>query len=234
MDKKIVFKEILIQSIQFVLFYFVAKFFWGSEQWYQDKVKEMEFFLAASVVFILIRIILNSVGSPIIMELKQMNKQFESSQTNFFLHGRNKTTEYERTVRARIQLKRKYSIWGWLVLRLLKNIEYKMNIEPDSNGLKLQLVNDINLHYPNSIVSSTANGIEIDVGKYIRSTLINTDQCQVFKEIEYIVIEDRNNFATSGSFVIYPKVKVKGIKSKALEIFIVSKIEQHIVNFVRR
>lgn len=233
MEKKGVLKDIIIQVIQFSLFYFIARNFWGTEQWYQDKVKEMSIFLGMAIMFIIIGGVLNSFGSPINMQIKQVNKRFGGNQTNFSIRGSNKTIEFERIIKVKVQLSRKYSMWGKVIAWTLKNINYKVAIEPDTSGLKLQLVDDINLHHNNSIISSTMTGIEIDVGSYIRSTLNATNQCEVFKEIEYTIIEDRSNYSTSGMFVICPKIRSTGILSKILGVFIRGNIEQHIVNFVR-
>lgn len=233
MEKGAILKELIIQMIQFILFYFIARIFWGTEDWYNDKVKEMIFFIGASVVTIIIGLLLSSFGSPIKIKIEQKNKEFKGKHTNFFLKNSKKSLQNERTVRVIIQMERRYSIWGSIVLKLLKNISYKIELKTETRGLNLQLVNDINLSHPNSIVSSTMNGIEIDVGKYINSLLINTSQCLVSREVEYLIVEDRNNFSTTGTFAVFPKVTSTGIKSKLLCIFIRCKIEQHIVNFVR-
>lgn len=231
MERKVMLKEILVQIFQLSIFYFVARYFWGNEQWYQDKTKEMVFFLLVSILIIIIGLLFNSFGSPIILHIKQLNKKFEGTQTNFSIKGSRKTIQDERIVKVRIQLNRKYSVWGNFVVFLLKNIDYRITIKPDRFGVKLQLVNDLNFN--NTIISSTVEGIEFDVAEYIESTLNVNSQCEVFQDFEYIVIEDTSNFSAGGMFVVAPKLTCRGIKSRILQVFIVSKVEQHIINFVR-
>ncbi|WP_099346792.1 hypothetical protein [Clostridium tertium] len=233
MDRKVNIKNIVVQLIQFIIFYIFARYYWAGEQWYQDKLKEMLFFLIVSFAFVVVGIILDGFLSPIHLEILQENKMFSGEQTNFSIRSNRQTQEQDRIVKVNIKISRKYSVWGRFVGWILKNISYKVILEPDTLGIKVQLLDDINISHTNSIFNSTVQGIEINIGEYIRSTLNTTTQCEIFKEIQYKVIEDRANYSPSSRFVICPVVRSSGFKSKVLGIFIKPKSSQHIINFVR-
>lgn len=229
MDRKGMAKDIVVQSIQLVIFYFLMRKFWGTEQWYVDKVKELFFFLSITGLFFLVSLFTRVITSPIRININQENDEFKLPFTTFSIRDRRCTQEYERTIKLQICVERKYSFWGWITEILLKKSDVKLIIVPSAEGIGVQALDEMVLNG----VSSYENGFEIQIGKYIERNLRLGQAGDFHKIIKYMVIEDRNTIVHGEMFQISPTLKFDKWYYKFLSIFIRCKFEYHTVHFTR-
>lgn len=222
-------KNFFIDIINFIIFYFVARKFWGSEAWYSDTMKQMLFFLGTSLLLIIVRIIFIAFTMPVRVKIEQSNKIYQGVETNYLIKGRKKTLEEERTVELTISVEKHSSFWGIFVVYLLKKIDYSIVVEGATLGILVQAKDEQRIPW----ISSTTKGFEIKIGEYIEDLIRNTPQVNVYRVIEYKVVEDENNFAPTERFVIYPKIKEKGLVYKCVTLLTRLNVQEHTINFCR-
>lgn len=229
MEKKQLIKDLITQLIQLVIFCLLMNRFWGTEQWYIDKVKEMSFFLLVTVIFFLTSLFTRIITTPIRIEISQENKEFELPFTTFSIKGRTKTQEYQRTIKMKICVERKYSFWGIITTWLLKKSNMKLVVVPSALGINVQAKDEVVLNG----VSSFQNGFKFNIGEYLENNLKFGQSGQYSKTINYIITEDRSTVVQGEKFQISPNLKVNKWYYKIIYIFIRYKIEFHTVHFNR-
>ena len=229
MNKEQRVKYIASQILQFAAFYIGARKFWGNEIWYQDKLKEMIFFMIMSIAYAFIGILFYSFGAPLILNFTQINRQFQTSQTNFSIKGRKKTSEHERIVELKVEVRRKYSLWGKFIAMILRKVDFTIIVEGNEPGLNL-IVKDGHA-IPN--LTQTPEGFEFKLNQYLDNILVNTSQCNVSKTFCYRISDDTINLSNGGEFIILPRIKDKNIWIKIIMLFTRMSFDEHKVYFVR-
>lgn len=222
-------KYILTQVIQFIIFYYGTRVFWGEEAWRNDKLKEMGFFLIIGIIYTIISVSFYSFGAPIKAKISQKNKQYKGDDTNFSVKGRTKTPEHERTVEFQIEIIRRYSVWGYLVLKLLKNIDFVIEVEPLSDNVNIQVIDGNNI----TSIIQTAKGFSFNVGKYIQELLQNTDNCSVSKSIYYKIVESSTIYSVDEQIVVKTQLAHRGFITNIVKIFTKIELDEHHVKFIR-
>ncbi len=222
-------KYISTQIIQFIIFYYGTRIFLAEEAWRNDKLKEMSFFLIIGVIYTTIGVCFYSFAAPIKAKVFQKNKQYKGEDTNFSVKGRTKTPEHERTIEFKIEIVRQYSIWGYWVLKLLKNIDFFIEVEPLSDNINIQVIDGNNIRS----ITQTPKGFAFNVGEYIQELLQNTDSCSVSKSIYYKIVESSTIYSVDEQIVVKAQLSHRGFITNIVKIFTKVELEEHHVKFIR-
>lgn len=206
MEKGFLFREVIKHLLTLVFFYFGMKYFWGTEQWFNDKVKEMLFYLSIGIIYFIASLATVIFSRPVTITIEQSNKCFGKSTTTFSIHGRKRTQEHERTVEAKLFIQRHKSIWGVLCSKLL--IWYKPTVvfEPATAGLVIQAARA----GARLDLTDTQYGLELDLATYLNSIIENVPQGKLSKAIDYKISDDPINPLTDETIYIVPKLLCRG------------------------
>jgi hypothetical protein len=227
-EKGQVFRNLIQQLITLLLFFFLMGFWWGDEKWFQDKVKELSFFLSVGVMFFLASFGTSLISRPAYIQITQENKHFSRNETTFSITGRKKTQEHERVVDLKVNVARNKSVWGWLASYILKKMDVSILVAPVTNGIILEADNE----FVRKDVTATEKGFFINVGEYIESILIKSSEGVHIKGCEYLIIEDLHNPVSNEILHITPTLFSKGKEAPSwLNTLIRFENPSHIVNF---
>jgi len=209
MERGFVLRELFKQAITLVIFYFVLKHVWGTEQWFNDKVKELLFFLSIGIIYFIASLAPVIVSRPVVITISQVNKRFNQSSTTFSIKGRSRTQDHERTVSLQVTVLRKQSIWGVICCKILKHYQPKIAIEPATPGIIIQK----DIAGTRSDITETSTGLILDISSYL-SSIINNSPSGIFsKVIDYKISDQPLNPVTDETIHIIPNLMCGGRKA---------------------
>jgi hypothetical protein len=204
-ERGFVLRVLFQQLITLLLFYFLMSIWWGEEQWFQDKVKELSFFLGVGGLFFLASLGTSLITRPVTIQIQQENKHFNRNETTFSITGNVKTQEHERIVDLKINIIKSKSIWGWLVCYILKKLDVTVQVEPVTPGIILEADNE----YLRTDVTGTEKGFLINIGDYLERILRRSNPSDHMKGCEYVISEDRGNVVSNEKLHITPILLAK-------------------------
>lgn len=228
MERGAAIRDLLKQAATLVIFFLLMRVWWGDEQWFQDKVKELSFLIGMTAAFIIASLGVRLISRPVTIQVTQSNKQFNKDETNFSITGRKKTQEHERTVDLQLFVVKANSVWGKLVCSILKKHNIAILVEPVTKGIILEAENE-SLRYD---VAATQSGFKIELNDYIESILTNSSPGQHNKGCAFVIQEDRNHRVSDEVIQITPMFTAKD-KNAPLWITLLVKFNNvsHNVNF---
>lgn len=230
MEATVVLRELGKQAIQVAVLYFVMDYYWGTEQWFKDKVKELIFFLGMGVAFFITSMLFHLIARPVTISISQENSRFSLQQTNLSIQKRSKTQEHERTVNLSLNVTRNFSLWGALVTKILKQRNITILVEPVTQGIVLQARKEAQ----RQDIISTPSGFEIKAGEYLEKILSRSNSGEYSKGCEYVILEDNRHPVTSETFQIVPILLSGGQPAPAwIGLILNFNTDQHTVLFVR-
>jgi hypothetical protein len=200
MERGLIFRELIKQLLSLGLFYFLMRVWWGDEQWFIDKVKELSFFISVGFLFLIVSLLTHILSRPIIIDIAQTNKHFERPETTFSISGIHKTQEHERVVDLKINVLKNKSIWTWLTAKVIERMDIHILIEPVTSGLVLDAENES----IRTDLVATEKGFKIKAGEYISRILKRSNSGEHSKGCEYVIQEDRDNVVSNELFHINP------------------------------
>ena|GEM_PF-5037520 len=228
MERGLVFRELIKQLISLGLFYCLMSIWWGDEQWFKDKVKELSFFISMGFIFLIVSLLTYAISRPILLQIEQTNKHFGRSETTFSISGTQKTQEHERVVDLTINVVKNVSIWTWLTRKIIEKMDIYILIEPVTPGLVLEAENEA----MRTDIVSTPTGFKIKVGEYIARILRRSNSGEHSKGCEYVIQEDRGNVVSSETFQINPVLMSRNKEAPSwVTLFIRFNSPSHIVHF---
>lgn len=231
MERGIILRGIFKEIITLLIFYFGMRLWWGEEDWFNDKTKEMIFFVSVGLIYFIASFFTSLISRPIKINVNQTNSHYNDSKTNLSIKGARRTQQHERSVELTLTVNRKNSVWSFLSLKLLSRYDLKVLIEPISPGIILDpergpIRNDI---------IETRSGFKINLSDYISSILMNSHNGLFIKKCKYVITEDSLNVVTNETLNVVPRlVKSNGSSVPRLITFLLSfnNLESgHVVNF---
>jgi hypothetical protein len=230
LEATVVLRELGKQAIQIAVLYFVMDYYWGTEQWFKDKIKELLFFLGMGIVFFITSMLFHLVTRPVTITISQENSRFSLQQTNLSIQKRSKTQEHERTVNLSLKVTRKFSFWGFLVAKILKRKDITILVEPVTQGIVLQVRKEA----LRQDIIATSSGFHIKVGEYLERILSRSSSGEYSKGCEYVILEDNLHPVTSETFQIVPILLSRGQPAPTwIGLILNFKTDQHTVLFKR-
>lgn len=200
MERGFVIRDLIKQLITISLLYFLMGIWWGDEQWFKDKVKELSFFLSVGFMFFTVSLGTSLISRPVTIQISQLNKHYNNEETRFSIVGKRKTQEHERVVDLQITIIKSKSIWGLLVGYILKKMEVSILVEPVTSGIVLEADNE-------SIrqdISETTVGFKINIGPYLENVINRSNIGSQSKGCEYLISENRSDIVSNETFQITP------------------------------
>lgn len=185
------------------------KHFWGTEQWFGDKVKEMLFYLSIGLFYFIASLVTVIFSRPLAITVEQTNKCFGQPTTTFSIRGRKSTQDHERTVVAKLTIQRHKSIWGLLCSKLLMWFKPTIVFEPATAGIIVQAARA----GTRLDLTDTQYGLEVDLATYLNSIIENVPQGELSKAIDYKISEDPFNPLTDETIYIVPQLLCRGRKA---------------------
>ena len=229
-ERGLVLRELIKQAISIVLLYFLIKYWWSGQQWAQDKIKELLFFLGVGVLFFVISLFTSIFARPITVSIHQSNKSYGTKETNYSISGNRKTQQHERIVDLNLKVMRKYSIWGRLVAKLLKNKNIVVLVEPVTQGIVLQAKKEDQ----RTDLQTTPTGFQIKLGEYLERILSRSEQGEYSKGCEYLVVEDTLHPVTNETFQVVPILTVGGKPAPSwVNLILKFSADNHCIRFIK-
>ncbi|MBO9608015.1 MAG: hypothetical protein J7639_18795 [Paenibacillaceae bacterium] len=209
MERGFVLRELLKQAITLAIFYFVMKHVWGTEQWFNDKVKELFFFLSIGLIYFIASLAALIVSRPVVITITQINKRFNQTSTTFSIKGRTRTQDHERTVSVQITVLRKQSIWGLVCSKILSRYQPTILIEPATPGIIVQK----DTAGTRVDLAETPTGLIVNLSNYLSSIINNSPSGTFNKVIDYKISDQPSNPVTDETIYIVPQLMCRGQKA---------------------
>lgn len=228
-------KNFFTQTIQYILLLFLFNQFWGEEKWLENKLRDSLLLIGIYLCFLLISWF-SFLFRPLSITVTQNNALGNNIDFTLITQENNRlSSELQRTVKLDLEITRKGSIWWRILLRLIKNKELFLEIEPTPRQLMIQAKDPFQ---NNEIVVDTQTGFKIRLNEMINE--IGTLQTgkksiTVTKVYPYYItnhtdIEIPDNLSAS----ISPTFTVNGKSAKWLKLFLQLDIKEQKVRFFRR
>ncbi|MEC1718445.1 hypothetical protein [Schinkia azotoformans] len=131
-------KQFVTQTIQYVLLLTIFNHFWGSQLWYQNKLKDTLLLIAIYICFLVIGWF-SFLFRPIHIKIEQTSSLGPAmNYTLITLEGSKLSSELQRSVSATIKFSRHGSFWWKLLLWILKKRNVFLVIQPTPRQLSFQ------------------------------------------------------------------------------------------------
>ncbi len=219
---------LLKDIVSLVLFYFIAKFFFGEEKWFTDKTHELITFLLIGLVFYIFSLGVYLIKRPLTIRLHQSNSQYDKTETNFSIRGSSRTQEHERLVEMVVNIERSISFWGKLVAIILKRSRLSILVEPVTSGIVIEADNEA----VRNDITSTTKGFIIEINENVSNIIDSPSEGNHGKTCEYIISEDRDHIVSNETIHIVPMLYRNGERAPTWCEFLVRfETQPHVVNF---
>lgn len=221
-----------MQTIQFLVLYFVFRLFWSDSSWYQDKEKEILFLVATYLVYLLVSWF-SWLRRPLLIEINQSNNLGAGITQTIIVQidGEVKTDQSQRTVSMEVKISRRSSIWWFLLKILIKNKPLKLIIEPLIKEITLQSHDVFSMEE----LRSTKTGFEIDVSELIKVLDKQHGELCVIKTYLYIIPEHQDIIMPANlTTVIQPRFTLESKLSKILILFMDFKTLGHEIKIFKK
>jgi hypothetical protein len=208
MERGFVFKNLIQQLITLLLLYFLMGIWWGDEQWFKDKIKELSFFLSVAMMFFLASLGTSLISRPVIIQISQENKCFNQPMTTFSITGRKRTQEHEREIDLSINVVKNQSIWGAFVCYLLRKLNISIVVEPVTPGIILEADDEA----IRQDLSSTTEGFRIHIDNYIEAIIKRSNNASNHKKTCGFVIQESRVHIVSDEVIQITPILMRGSK----------------------
>lgn len=227
----IAIRALVRESVTLILFFLMLNFWWGDEQWFKDKVKELSGFLAISVMFFLSSIITRFFSRPIVVTLSQQNARYSLPSTTFSVGVSGITQEHERTTELSVEVTRNKSIWGKFVAFCIRRSTLTLLVESVTPGIILVAEDEM----LRSDIASVHRGFHLKIGDYLMNVLKHSSAgLSHAKKCSYVLEVDRNHHVTSEIFQIVPRLVYNNRQAPWwLFLFVKFSVIAHTVHFTR-
>jgi hypothetical protein len=131
-------KQFITQTIQYVILLTIFNHFWGSQAWYQNKLRDTLLIITIYFCFLIIGWF-SFLFRPIQIKVDQSSALGPAiNYTLITSEGSKLSSELQRSVSATIKFSRHGSIWWRPLLWILKNKNVFLVIQPTPKQLSLQ------------------------------------------------------------------------------------------------
>lgn len=193
-------RDIVSDVFRLAILFVVFGVSWHKDQWFNDQTKELIFGIVTGLIFLFISFIGQPFARPVKISMNMKNSQYGREETTFSIKGKRRTQEFERTVAMEIEVRRRYSVFGVVVLWLLRNRDVDIVVESVTRGIILQAESE----QSRSDLESTTTGFKVKVGDYIGDILRHTDDGEFKKGCKFVIIENPHYRVSEEKFQIYP------------------------------
>ncbi|MCU7756896.1 hypothetical protein N7988_28115 (plasmid) [Bacillus cereus] len=228
-------KNFFTQTIQYLLLLILFNQFWGEEKWFANKLRDSLLMIGIYISFLLVGWF-SFLFRPISISVVQNNALGSNIEFTLITQEGNRiSSELQRTVKLDLEVTRKGSVWWRILLRLIKNKELLLEVEPTPRQLMLQAKDQFQ---NDEIIVDNQTGFKISLNKIINdlgSLQTGKNNVVITKTYPYYIANHTDiSIPDNLSASVIPRFTVNGEGLKWLKFFIKLDIKEQKVRFFRR
>lgn len=207
----------------------------GSDNWLDDKFKDLLFFALAYVISIFIGR-LTYLFRPLNIQINMNNSLGENESTTNLHHtdGLLETQQYQRTINLKLIIKRRGSIWWKILIFFLKKNDIHILINSNPSELHLQAIDDLLIKE----IKLLSKGFSIRLNDLLFDLSKSTGEYSISRTYDFI-IADHTDFYPPRDSIYKLESSISLSKTKKIVQFLCKSLIQfegnkHDVKFFRR
>lgn len=226
-------KQFITQTIQYLILITIFNHFWGTQLWYQNKLKDTLLLIAIYICFLVIGWF-SFLFRPIHIKIEQTSSLGPAiDYTLITLEGSKLSSELQRSVSASIKFTRNGSLWWRLLLFVLKNKNVYLVFQPTPRQLSLQAKEQ----FQNPEIENDGNtGFKIRLNEFLNEIgQANTKETTITKTYVYSITDHPEiTLPKDLSASVIPSIYINDKPAKWLKSLIKIEFNEQKIRFFRR